>query len=81
MEEVFQTILRRGYAGLDVDFEYLPGELAAAYAAFLTRLRRLLHPQGLFLWAALAPKTSAEQKGTLYEGHDYRAQGEAARQA
>ena len=73
VEEVFQTILRRGYAGLDVDFEYLPGDLASAYAEFLTRLRRMLHPQGLFLWAALAPKTSAGQRGLLYEGHDYAA--------
>ena len=71
VEELFQTILRRGYAGLDVDFEYLPGDLASAYADFLSRLRRLLHPQGLFLWAALAPKTSARQRGLLYEGHDY----------
>ena len=78
VEEVLQTILRRGYAGLDVDFEYLPGDLASAYAEFLTRLRRMLHPQGLFLWAALAPKTSAGQQGLLYEGHDYAAVGLAA---
>ena len=78
VEEVFQTILRRGYAGLDVDFEYLPRELASAYAEFLTRLRRLLHPQGLFLWVALAPKTSAGQRGLLYEGHDYAALSAAA---
>ena len=78
VEEVFQTILRRGYAGLDVDFEYLPRDLASAYAEFLTRLRRMLHPQGLFLWAALAPKTSAGQQGLLYEGHDYAAVGLAA---
>ena len=71
--EVIQTVLRRGYAGVDVDFEFLPGALAAAYAAFLNRLRRRLAPQGRFLWAALAPKTSAGQKGLLYEGHDYAA--------
>lgn len=71
--EVIQTVLRRGYAGVDVDFEFLPGQLAAAYAAFLDRLRRRLQPQGRFLWAALAPKTSAGQRGLLYEGHDYAA--------
>ena len=57
--EVLQTVLRKGYAGVDADFEYLPGHLADAYAAFLTRLRRLLGAHGLFLWAALAPKTSS----------------------
>ena len=77
ISEVLQTLRRRGYAGLDVDFEYLPGTLAAAYAEFLARLRRLLHSQGFFLWAALAPKTSAQQKGLLYEGHDYAAVSEA----
>ena len=75
--EVLQTLRRRGYAGLDVDFEYLPGSLAAAYAEFLSRLRRMLHSQGFFLWAALAPKTSSQQKGLLYEGHDYAAVGAA----
>ena len=76
--EVIQTVLRRGYAGVDVDFEFLPGQLAAAYAAFLDRLRRRLQPQGRFLWAALAPKTSAGQRGLLYEGHDYAAVAAAA---
>ena len=75
--EVLQTVLRKGFAGLDVDFEYLPGELAEAYAAFLSRLQRLLHSRGLFVWAALAPKTSASQPGLLYEGHNYAAIGAA----
>ena len=71
--EVLQTLLRKNFAGLDVDFEYLPGSLADAYAAFLQRLRQLLQPQGRFLWAALAPKTSPIQRGLLYEGHSYAA--------
>ena len=78
IQDVIQTVLRRGYAGVDVDFEYLPGTLATAYAAFLSRLRRLLHAQGLFLWTALAPKTNAAQRGLLYEGHDYAAVGAAS---
>ena len=71
--EVLQTVLRKNFAGLDVDFEYLPGQLAEAYAAFLGRLRQLLAGQGRFLWAALAPKTGSRQRGLLYEGHDYAA--------
>ena len=76
--DVMQTVLRKGYAGVDVDFEYLPGSLAESYAAFLSRLRRLLTAHGLFLWAALAPKTSAGQRGLLYEGHSYPAVAAAA---
>lgn len=76
--QVLQTALRKGYVGVDVDFEYLPGQLAAAYAAFLSHLRLLLQSRGMFLWTALAPKTSAGQRGLLYEGHDYAAVGEAS---
>ena len=71
IDEIFWVIGEKDYVGLDVDFEYLPGYLAAAYAAFLDRLHRMLRARGLFLWAALAPKTSAAQRGLLYEAHDY----------
>ena len=77
VSDVLQAVRTRGFAGVDVDFEYLPGAQAAEYAAFLSRLQRLLHAQGAFLWAALAPKTSADQPGLLYEGHDYAAIGAA----
>ncbi len=73
ISDIMETIRTQDYVGLDVDFEYLPGHLAAAYAAFLDRLHRILRGQGLFLWAALAPKTSAAQRGLLYEAHDYAA--------
>lgn len=69
--EILSLLRRKGFAGLDVDFEYLPGDLADAYAEFLARLQRLLRAQGLFVVAALAPKTSADQPGLLYEGHNY----------
>lgn len=77
IDETLQTFLAKGYQVLDVDFEYLPGYLAGAYAAFLTRLRQRLAPYNAPLWAALAPKTSAGQRGLLYEGHDYAAIGAA----
>ena len=75
IRQVTGTIQSKGFAGLDVDFEYLPGELSDAYAAFLARLRQILWPLGRFVWVALAPKTSANQRGLLYEGHDYAALG------
>lgn len=71
--QILQVIQTKDYAGLDVDFEFIPAQFASAYAAFLDRLRRVLHPMGRFLWAALAPKTSSQQRGLLYEGHDYAA--------
>ncbi len=66
----------KGYGGIDVDFEYIPGEYAAAYPAFLSRMRRAM--EGGILFASLAPKNRADQPGLLYEGHDYGAVGAAA---
>ena len=76
--QILPLLRHKGYVGLDIDFEYLPASLAEAYAAFVARLQRLLSAQGLFVWAALAPKTSAAQPGLLYEGHQYSAIGAAA---
>ena len=70
---VVTNMAARGYQALDVDFEYLGAPLAAAYAAFLGKLRAAVNASGWPLLAALAPKTSREQAGTLYEGHDYAA--------
>ena len=75
--ELQRMVTRKDFAGIDVDFEYLPAALAAPYAAFLNCLRELFNPQGRFVWAALAPKTSPDQPGLLYEGHDYAAIGAA----
>lgn len=69
--EIQQNMQRKGFVGLDVDFEFLPANLADAYAAFLAKCRQQLSSQGYFVWAALAPKTFSNQPGLLYEGHDY----------
>ena len=74
--QVEQMIARKGYRGLDVDFEYIPGGYREAYAAFIRRLGERLSP--LPVVVALAPKTSADQPGLLYEGHDYALLGDAA---
>ena len=37
--EIAAQMAEKGYAGLDVDFEYLPGQNAAAYADFIRQLR------------------------------------------
>lgn len=70
----------RGYTGLDVDFEFVFPQDAEAYARFIARLRRELTPLGYPVIVALAPKTSADQPGLLYEGHNYRLLGQAADQ-
>lgn len=78
LEEVLALILAKGYQGIDVDFEFLGKENAAPYAAFIQALHDTLAPYGYPVVVALAPKTSDEQAGLLYEGHDYKALGQAA---
>lgn len=75
--QVFSTMERKGYRGLDVDFENLPAEQRLPYAQFLTALRKKLAPMGYPLMAAVAPKVSDDQPGQLYEGHGYPELGKA----
>lgn len=76
---LFQNIintLRKGYYGLDIDFEYLYPNDRENYIRFIKRAVDTLHPLGYTVTVALAPKTSAGQQGLLYEAHDYAAIGE-----
>ena len=76
--QLMETVGRRGYRGVDVDFEFVYGEDARAYAQFVARLRADLASWGVPVMVALAPKVFAQQEGALYEGHDYAALGQAA---
>ena len=78
IDNILEVLQTRGYSGLDVDFEFVLPEDGPAYAAFIRQLRERLSPLGYPVVVALAPKTSATQRGLLYEGHNYRALGEAA---
>ncbi len=66
-----------GYMGLDIDFEYILPEDRDAFTEFVRRVAEAMRENGFHSSIALAPKTSADQKGLLYEGKDYRALGEA----
>ena len=78
LEQVEAEVLRRGYRGVDVDFEFVPGEQSEAYAAFVGEMGQRMHPLGRFVMTALAPKIRRDQPGLLHEGHDYAALGAAA---
>lgn len=77
LQSLITTLRGKGYRGLDVDFEYVYAEDALAYAAFLDKLTQALNPLGYPVIAALAPKTSDNQSGALYEGHSFSAIGAA----
>ena len=71
LTNIINTMQRKGYVGLDIDFEYVLPDQAVAYADFISKANQRLNEYGYFLITALAPKTSADQTGLLYEGHNY----------
>ncbi len=75
--EVGSLLLERGFTGVDIDFEYVRAEDREPLAAFAARMTRVLNTFGYQVSAALAPKTSADQRGVLYEGIDYSLLGAA----
>nr|WP_202113477.1 glycosyl hydrolase family 18 protein [Paenibacillus sp. MMS18-CY102] len=72
---ILDTLKQKGYRAVNIDFEYVPQADREAYNTFLRRLKGRLEPGGYLLSTCLAPKTTAEQKGRLYEAHDYPAHG------
>lgn len=72
---VISVLEKNNYYGLVVDFEYIYPEDKQNYVNFISRVVNSLRPMGYKVAVALAPKTSADQKGLLYEAHDYPAIG------
>lgn len=75
ISQLLYTLSEKGFAGVDVDFEYIRAEDRDAFTAFVAELTQALHDSGYSCTIALAPKTSASQQGLLYEGKDYAALG------
>lgn len=65
-----------GYVGVDIDFEYILAQDRDAFTRFVGQVAEQMRANGFHTSIALAPKTSREQRGLLYEGKDYRALGE-----
>ena len=78
LTRILAVMLEKGYRGMDIDFEYVLPQDADAYARFVQTAADRLRDAGYFTVVSLAPKTSADQPGLLYEAHDYAALGAAA---
>ena len=78
IDQIVENMQNKGYRGLDIDFEFVYPQDAVLYGDFIGKLRSRLNPLGYEVIAALAPKTSDNQRGLLYEGHNYRAVGDNA---
>ena len=76
LNNIVSIAKEQGFRDIHFDFEYLRPADREAYNQFLRKARDRFKKEGWFISTALAPKTSAEQKGRWYEAHDYAAHGE-----
>ena len=73
---LLSVMYEKGYDGIDIDFEYILPQDRDAFTEFVRQIAEQMRLNGFHTSIALAPKTSADQRGILYEGKDYRALGQ-----
>lgn len=75
IQNLLETMYAKGYVGVDIDFEYILALDREAFTAFVGKVADAMRINGFHTSIALAPKSSADQRGLLYEGKDYAALG------
>lgn len=75
INNIISTMKAKNYYGLNLDIEYIYPDDRVKYNEFIKKVKDRLTPLGYILLTSLAPKTSKDQKGLLYEAHDYAAHG------
>lgn len=78
IENLTAVLREKGFEGVDIDFEYIMAADRAPFVSFVKKIREAVNALGYEVSVALAPKTSASQRGLLYEGKDYPGLGKAA---
>ncbi len=81
VDSIYETVRRKGYSGVEFDFEYVPAANADDYADLVRATRERLEPEGYYVFVDIAPKERDDKPGLLYEGHDYAALGASADRA
>lgn len=71
IDNIVANMQEKGYVGLDIDFEFILPEDKELFISFIANVKNRLEPLGFLTLVALAPKTSGEMTGLLYEAHDY----------
>lgn len=78
LQNMETLLVRDGWYGVNLDFEYIFPYDRESYNQFLRRLTDRVHALGKIVVTALAPKLSDEQTGLLYSAHDYAFHGATA---
>ena len=78
LDEILKELNSKNLFGVDFDFEFVPKQNREQYSELIEEAAELLNPAGYLVTVALAPKSSDDQAGLLYQGHDYEEMGENA---
>lgn len=78
LDNIETELETKDFGGTNIDFEYIYPENREDYNSFLQRVVDRFKPMGYLILTSLAPKTSKNQQGTLYEAHDYDFHGSVA---
>ncbi len=71
IENILVTLREKKYYGVDIDFEFVLPDDRQGFIDFIANVQSRLSAEGFITMVALAPKTSGEMEGLLYEAHDY----------
>ncbi len=81
IDNLYGAVIDLGYQGINIDFEYILAEDRDLFTEFVRNVTITINELGYEVTVDLAPKTSADQPGVLYEGKDYPALGAVANRA
>ncbi len=77
VNDIVALVIREGYAGIDIDYEDLPGTDREAFTTFVTSLGEALHAENKILSVAVFAKTSDAGDDQRNLAQDYAAIGDA----
>lgn len=78
IQQIYTEVSEKNYGGVNVDFEYILAEDRDLFTEFVRLLTLQIREIEGEVTVDLAPKTSDEQQGLLYEGKDYKSLGQVA---
>jgi len=78
IDNIAAELERKDYYGVDFDFEFVNREDRDLYTGLISQTAARVNPEGYIVTVPVAPKTSSEQPGLLYGGHDYAGIGAVA---
>lgn len=78
---IVDTITEMGFEGVNIDFEFILSEDRDNFTQFVGDVTTAVNELGYEVTVDLAPKTSSNQSGLLYEGKDYMGLGNASNRA